>query len=79
MHREDISKGALRQSDWGREDLKPTRFLGRLPGLGGILFPIPYKPMRDLKRLIGHGDGGFKTAAAAPWPPQLCRKLSELA
>ena len=90
---EGVVAGALRQSDWGRDFINPTRILGKFDGLSKILScgmpkfddgdgkylgPLPWEPSSGQKRLIGQAGGGYKTAAVAPWPPALCRELASM-
>ena len=85
--------GALAQDDWGTGYRKPTRFLGRIPGLDGVLHegppafdpagryagPLPRPAGRPQQTLIGkQEDGRFRTAPAAAWPARLCEKFGTL-
>ena len=83
--------GALRQSDYGSQYQKPTRLLGRLPGLqhlfhqgwpehdtdGSYMGPLPPYEGQSA-RLIGKTGGSYKTTGTAAWPEGLCRHLAEL-
>ena len=86
------TQGALYQLDWGRYFLKPTRLMGRVDELVEILYegpptwdadgtylgPLPSIPDVMTKPLAGKINGEFATAAAAPWPPLLCKHLAKL-
>ena len=84
--RAGVVTGALRQSDWGEDYAKPTRFLGRWPGLETIVHvgeaqfdkdggPLPAQA--TAASLIGKSGRDFRTAAAAGWPRKLCEALAE--
>ena len=87
-----VCTGAFYQSDWGMPHLKPTRLLGRLDSLEGILCqgwptfsndgiyqgPLASTPKAP-RSLIGKAaPGGFNTGPTATWPPQLCGTVAEL-
>ena len=93
LARPGVTWGALAQDEWGRDFRKPTRFLGRLPGLEGVLHmgpptfdaigaytgPLPRAQGPARRTLVGKSmDGTFVTAPAAAWPPRLCRRLADL-
>ena len=85
---------ALFQCLLGAESCKPTRFVSTLPGMeswpysglprfaqnGSYLGPLPPKCGSVTKhvQLIGQVNGVFATAAAASYPPLLCKRLAEL-
>ena len=83
--------GALLQSDWGRPYPKPSRLLGRLKGLDGIVYEGPPDFDADSRykgpapRAIGvkpmtigrNKAGGFHSTTTAAWPPPLCDALAE--
>jgi hypothetical protein len=86
-------EGGISMADWGGPAPKPTRFVGRLPGLRRLLAagppcfdaagrytgPIRLGPPGSRTRLIGKTlDRGWKTALATAWPPTLCKALAEL-
>ena len=82
----------MRQSDFGTPYQKPTRLLGRLPGLEDHIYegwpsfdegshylgPLP-KFTGTATRLIGRTGSGFRTADTAAWPEKLCDLLAKLA
>ena len=86
-----VVTGAIRQSDFGTGYQKPTRLLGRLPGMGQrmalgwpsfdgedkYLGPLT-KFAGDSVRLIGREGADFKTTSTAAWPLQLCDWLAKL-
>ena len=88
----EVDTGAIRQSDFGTAYQKPTRLLGRLPGLAGHMFvgwpcfdeeghytgPLP-KFTGTAARLIGRKGNSFKTTDTAAWPERLCHLLARLA
>ena len=83
--------GAIRQSDFGTEYQKPTRLLGRRPGLHHHIFegwpafddndkysgPLP-KFEGTSERLIGRQRSGFMTTDTAAWPEKLCNRIARL-
>ena len=84
--------GAIRQSNWGTEYHKPTRLMGRLPGLAEILhegwatfddqgvYTGPLPKVDNTKRgLIGRAGGTFVTSGSAAWPELLCKFLADAA
>ena len=87
-----MTTGAIKQSDFGTEYPKPTRLLGRLPGLdkrvslgwpafgpdGWYAGPLS-KQTAPAARLIGRTGAEFVTAATAAWPAPLCDFLAGLA
>ena len=87
--RDDVQTVALSQLDFGSDHAKPTRLLLRVPGpLHPQMFPgfpsldpdgVYHGPLpRKLgKPLIGKTHGVYKTAAAAEWPPGLCKWMAE--
>jgi hypothetical protein len=88
----DVVTGALRQSDWGTPYQKPTRLLGRLPGLDTILsegwptfdpedrYTGPLAAEKHSgEPLIGIHGGQFRTSPTAAWPEAMCRHLAGLA
>ena len=88
---ENVDTGAIRQSDFGTIYQKPTRLLGRLPGLANHVFggwpcfctegyytgPLP-KFTGTSARLIGRKGKAFKTTDTAAWPDKLCHLLAQL-
>ena len=88
----NVVTGAIRQSDFGTAYQKPTRLLGRLPGLSGHMFegwpifdddghyagPLP-KFTGTSTRLIGRQGKAFRTTDTAAWPERLCHLLAQLA
>ena len=83
--------GALFQTDWGTPYRKPTRLLGRWPGLEKILhlglpdisddnaYRGPLPEMTPVKvKLLGQKNGKFRTGPSAAWPPRLCERLAKL-
>ena len=88
----NVDTGAIRQSDFGTTYQKPTRLLGRLPGLAGHVFggwpcfdeegyytgPLP-RFTGTATRLIGRQGKAFKTTDTAAWPDKLCHLLAQLA
>ena len=92
MSQAGVVTGALRQSDFGTSYQKPTRLLGRLPGLEDHLYagwptfeedesytgPLP-KFTGTATRLIGRQGAGFRTTETAAWPEKLCDLLANLA
>ena len=88
----DVVTGAIRQCDFGTTYQKPTRLLGRLPGLGQHMHegwptfdaegsytgPLP-KFSGTATRLIGRQGSGFRTSDTAAWPEKLCDLLAGLA
>ena len=82
--------GALAQSDFGTSYPKPTRLLGRLPGLEQVVhlgppahdakgvYTGPLPPVRGGAPMqVGRdGSGAFRTTATAAWPPALCDALA---
>ena len=81
--------GALRQSDWGTDNQKPTRMLARRPCIEKILMDCwqtfdednryqgPFNRQKINKEmLVGRSKGVFKTAATAAWPAALCEMFS---
>ena len=83
--------GALRQCDFGTEYQKPTRLLGRLPGLEKVLsMGLPKYDEKDnyvgplapfdgpSSRLIGSEGRHFRTSSTAAWPEPMCARLAEL-
>ena len=89
--KDGVDNGAIRQSDFGTAYQKPTRLLGRLPGLAGFMFagwpsfdeegyysgPLP-KFLGTAARLIGRKGGAFQTTDTAAWPDRLCHLLARL-
>ena len=87
-----VVTGAIRQSDFGTAYQKPTRLLGRLPGLSDHVFqgwptfdndghytgPLP-KFSGTSTRLIGRQGAAFRTTDTAAWPESLCHLLAQLA
>ena len=87
----DVDTGAIRQSDFGTAYQKPTRLLGRLPGLANHIFggwpcfsaegdytgPLPAFT-GTAARLIGRKGKAFKTTDTAAWPDKLCHLLAQL-
>ena len=90
--RSGVDTGAIRQSDFGTAYQKPTRLLGRLPGLSGCVFmgwpcfdkegyytgPLP-KFTGTAARLIGRKGLAFQTTDTAAWPDRLCHMVAKLA
>ena len=88
----NVVTGAIRQSDFGTAYQKPTRLLGRLPGLsehmhegwptsddvGHYAGPLP-KFSGTSTRLIGRQGAAFRTTDTAAWPESLCHLLAQLA
>ena len=88
---EGVVTCAIKQSDFGTDFPKPTRLLGRLPGLdkgtatgwpkfdtdGWYVGPLA-KHVGTSARLIGRQGAVFATAATAAWPPKLCDYLADL-
>ena len=83
--------GALAQSDFGTPYLKPTRLLGRVPGLEEVVYagapafddeglyigPLP-RGCQGMSMKVGRDKtGAFRTAVTAAWPPLLCAALAE--
>ena len=88
-NQDGVQTVALSQLDFGSDHAKPTRLLLRVPGpLHPQMFPgFPsldpdgvYQgplPRKLGKPLIGKTHGVYKTAAAAEWPPGLCKWMAE--
>jgi hypothetical protein len=88
---EGVVTGAIKQSDFGTSFPKPTRLLGRLPGLqqkvaagwptfdtnGWYTGPLA-KQDGTATRLIGREGAEFATAATAAWPTLLWDCLANL-
>jgi hypothetical protein len=88
---EGVVTCAVNQADYGTSYPKPTRLLGRLPGLelqaaqgwpafsadGRYSGPL-VKHQGKATRLIGREGPEFMTAATAAWPTQLCDYLANL-
>ena len=84
-----VQSVALAQLDFGSDSAKPTRLLLRIPGdLHPEMYPgmpqfdqdnryVGPLPRKVGKPLIGKSQGVYKTAAAAAWPPPLCKWLAE--
>jgi len=88
-----VVTGALAQSDWGRPYPKPTRLLGRLPGMQDMLYvgwpsfddtgkysgPLPPNRGNGGSMPVGRApDGTFMTSSSAAWPPDMCEHLAKL-
>jgi len=87
----DVVTGAINQSEFGTTYPKPTRLLGRLPGLSKhmsegwptfdsedyYLGPLS-KSSTASARLIGQAGRSFATAASAAWPERLCDVIANL-
>ena len=92
---DDVHTVALFQSDFGAPWAKPTRLLGRLPGLGSdprfykgwptfddaglYCGPLPRAPPGLLSLVRKPEDQGFRTSGTAAWPEQLCAFVAEAA
>ena len=84
-----VSSVVFSQLDFGLESVKPTRFLMRTdaplhpamfhgrPKFDEAGYYVGPLPRRVGKPMIGKEDGVFKTAAAAAWPPMLCKWTAE--
>ena len=83
--------GALAQNNYGTPYPKPTRLLGRLPGLqlclsmGPPTFsstgiydgPLPKQTSTTPMTLGRNDDGRFRTQVTAAWPPAMCEMIAQ--
>ena len=85
-----VQWGALSQSSFGMSCPKPTRLIGRLPGLEQIAWigaptfdaegrysgPLPPAQGCTSMQVGKDVSGNFRTSATAAWPPDLCDALA---